>query len=159
VEAGAAFAGCGRRQEALFYLSLAYDTLPDHPELDPNFALSDFCGPYTLSLYNGLIHLSLGKPSDAWNGFEKFKTRPSGIVVPERIRLEIVNHQGRAAIMKNSFDEYEACLKDGLAGAVALGSKKRFDEVFNIFQRDVPKDWYKKPQLQPLIEHYHLIVP
>ncbi|MBV9256590.1 MAG: helix-turn-helix transcriptional regulator [Ktedonobacteraceae bacterium] len=158
VETGAALARCGRQQEALFYLGLAYDTLPDHPEDDPTFAISDFCGPYALSLYDGFIHLDMGKPGRAWSGFEKFKTHPSTFPVPERIRLEIVNHQGRAAIMDKDLDRYIICLEDGLSGAITLKSKKRYNEALSIYRQDVPTGWYKEPRLKDLAEEYHLNV-
>ncbi len=153
-ETGFALAKHGRKQEALFYVGLAYDTLPDHPELDPNFALSDFCTQGTLSLYSGLIHLEREKPHDAWNGFEKFKSY-STTLVPERIRLEIVNHQGRAALLAKNLDAYAACLNDGLAGAIVLKSQKRYNEALT-FMQQVPSTWLREPQIRHITEQFAL---
>src|ERR1017187_7884794 len=44
--AAAAFAYRQRKQEAFFYMRLAYETFPDHPESDPPFLSAD----------NGLCH-------------------------------------------------------------------------------------------------------
>jgi hypothetical protein len=46
------------------------------------------------------------------------------------LRLENVNGQSKAAIQENNLDKYAHFLADGLAGAVALGSKKRFEEAY-----------------------------
>lgn len=155
-EAGAALAKNGRGVEAMFYLGLAYDTLPDHPEEDPFFAISDYCGHGTLSLYHGIIYLELGQPTDAWKGFEKYKSSPSNGTVPERIRLEIVNHQGRAAILSKDMDKYVLCLEDGIAGAIALKSKKRFDEANTIFHQEVPISWLREAPIKQIMERYRL---
>jgi DNA-binding XRE family transcriptional regulator/tetratricopeptide (TPR) repeat protein len=156
VEAGAAFAKCKRGKEARFYLGLAYDTLPDHPEDDPAFIMSDYCGLYILSLYDGIIHLELGKPVSALSGFEKYKSSHSNFVVPERTRLEIVNHQGRAAILSKNLDKYAICLEDGVAGAIALKSQKRFNEAHTIFQQEMPAAWLRETSIKRIVEQYGL---
>ena len=143
-------------QKGLHYLDTAYEIFPNRPEDDPNYLFAD-AGIFTLELYEGLIYLDLKKGKEAYSAFSQIEKALSTIIVLERIRLEIVNHQGRAAIMKNNLDEYVASRKAGMTGAVAIKSRKRFDEAFNIFQQDVPPAWYKKPQLKPLIEQYHLL--
>lgn len=156
-EIGAALVKCGRGREALFYLGMAHDTLPDYPENDPFFVISGCCGHDILSLYDGIIHLELGDPAAAIKGFETYKSSPSNASVPERCRLEIVNHHGHAAILSKDLDLYGLCLEDGLSGATALGSRKRFDEAVTIFQQDMPKAWLHESRIKGLAEQYHLM--
>lgn len=141
-----------RAREADFYIHLAYEVFPEDPKLDPGFAFDDH-GFFNLALYKGIMYNHLTHPQAAWETFEEGKKSPG---VPERMRLEIVNHQGRSAMLANDLDKYAACLQDGLAGAVALKSKKRFDEAFSIFLQ-APTAWQKEHQLKPLIEQYQLL--
>jgi hypothetical protein len=79
------------------------------------------------------------------------------LAIPERIRLEIVNLQGSAAIMSNNLDTYASHLDDGIAGAIALKSKKRFDEAYSSFKQEMPRAWLKDAQIKELSERYRLI--
>lgn len=150
-ELSATLAQFGRTREANFYISLAYETFPQHPEYDPNVAIDDhwFCN---LGLYKGIMYTHLKQPKEAWEAFEEHKKIAP---VPERIRLEILNHQGRTAIQLGDLEKYVKCLGDGLSGSVALRSKKRYNEAITIFQ-SVPAAWHKESQLQPLLEQYML---
>jgi len=152
-ESAATLAQFARGREADFYINLAYEAFPEHPEQDPSFAFDDH-GFFNLALYKGIMYTHLIQPKAAWEAFEAHKKSAN---IPERMRLEIINHQGKAAILANDLDKYIACLEDGLAGAVALKSKKRFDEAFNIFRQDVPATWHKEPLIKPLIEQYRLL--
>lgn len=152
--AAAAFAQRGRTQEADFYSRFAYESFPDHPEHDPNVLSADN-GRYMLAYYQGISYLEMGRPKDAGQAFESYK-HYAGVVVPERNRLEIMNHWGRAAIMMNDLETYRFCLKEGINGAVTLGSKKRFDEALNIFRQEVPRKWLGEPQMQRVVEELQL---
>ena len=159
VYAGSAamFARRGRYQESLFYTGLAYEHFPDHPENESYFLSADN-GIYMLAYYQGLMYLAMNQPDEADRAFESHKHRPSGGMIPERNRLEIVNHQGRAAIMMNDLEKYAACLKEGIAGAITLGSKKRFDEAITIYQRDLPAKWRCETALKQIAEQFQLPV-
>jgi hypothetical protein len=150
-ELAATLAQFARGREAEFYINLAYEVFPQSPEQDPGFALDDHWFG-NLALYKGIMYTHLTQPVAAWAAFEEHKKVSN---IPERIRLEIINSQGKAALLANDIDKYAACLKEGLAGAIALKSKKRFTEAIQVFQ-DVPVGWHKEPQIKPLIEQYML---
>jgi transcriptional regulator with XRE-family HTH domain len=151
IEGAAMFAQSGRKKEARFYMSLAEETYPTSPQDDPSVLFAD-SSLAIIALHTGLAYTYIGQPNDALNSFMHYQTSE---VVPERIRLEIVNAQGQAAIQLGDLDQYTAYLQDGLAGARALGSKKRWGEAVTIFQ-GVPATWRKEPQLIPIIEQYSL---
>jgi DNA-binding SARP family transcriptional activator len=157
VYAGAAsmFARRGQSQEALFYMGLAYEHFPDQPADDPHFLSADN-GIYMLAYYQGLMYLAMNQPNEADSAFESYKHHPSQGVIPERNRLEIVNHQGRAAIMANNLERYVACLEEGLVGAIKLGSKKRFDEAAAIYQHDLPSAWQRELAIRQVSEQFRL---
>jgi transcriptional regulator with XRE-family HTH domain len=151
IEGAAMFAKSGRKKEARFYMSLAEETYPTSPQDDPSFLFAD-SSLAIIALHTGLAYTYMGQPTDALNSLH-YQTLKE--IVPERIRLEIVNSQGQAAILLGDLDQYTATLQDGLAGARALGSKKRYNEAVSIFQ-NVPATWRKEPQLRPIIEQYSL---
>jgi hypothetical protein len=155
VEAAEAFALHKRKREAEFYLGMSYEVFPDQPERDLAFAYAD-SGRFALALYDGLTHLDNNQPEQAWNVFEEFKKSEFVRGTPERIRLEIVNHQGRAAILSKNLEQYALCLEDGLSGAIALRSQKRYDEAVTIFQQDLPRSWRREQRIKELVERYHL---
>ncbi|MBA2288232.1 MAG: helix-turn-helix transcriptional regulator [Ktedonobacteraceae bacterium] len=150
-ESAATLAQFARKKEAECYIDLAHEAFPAYPEQDPCFVFEDH-GSYNLALYHGIMRLHLQQPHAAWDAFEPSKRSPN---IPERFRLEIRNHQGRAAVMRNDLDQYVACLEDGLAGAVVIQSKKRFDEAVTIF-RTLPSAWYREVQIQRIVEQYSL---
>ncbi|GHO94792.1 hypothetical protein KSF_048400 [Reticulibacter mediterranei] len=148
-----AFAKTGRKREARFYIELAQETFPSRADRDPVAALADY-GKYLLIFYTGSVHLDLGEYEQAWHMFGT--VNDLGIVVPERNRLEIRNQQGRAAIMLRDLDRYAECFDDGLTSALALKSKKRYDEAINIFTEEMPTDWLKEDPIQHIIERFQL---
>jgi hypothetical protein len=76
-----------------------------------------------------------------------------GATAPERIRLEIINHTGRAAIALGDLDKYAVSLSDGLAGAISLKSSKRYNEAVSFF-KNVPGGWNQEPQIKRITEQY-----
>ncbi len=115
-----AFAKAGRGREARFYIDLAHETFPSQPSLDPSVAFADY-GVWLLIFYTGLVHLDLGDPEQAWNAFEQIHT--VSVSVPERNRLEIVNQQGKAAILLDDLEKYARSLEDGIANSIQIRSK------------------------------------
>jgi len=65
---------------------------------------------------------------------------PSGEIIPERTRLEILNHQGRAALLSQDLEKYATCLQEGLDRAIRLQSQKRYNEAVGIYQT-IPASW------------------
>jgi tetratricopeptide (TPR) repeat protein len=154
-EAALAFALRNRRREASFYLDLAQDIFPDHPEQDASFWFAD-SGYHVLVLRELFIHLKFGEAEAAWDTFEQYKKHAPPLLIPERYRLEILNAQGRAALLGNDLEKYASCLEEGIAGAIALKSKKRLAEAYSIFQQDMPTDWLQHQKIKPIVERYHL---
>lgn len=153
--AAAALAQHGRKREADFYIHLALDEFPQEPEHDPSFVYAD-SGIYMIAYYQGLMHLTLNQPYEANTAFESYKMHPSSSQTPERNRIEIINYQGKSAILRNDLEQYVTLLEQGITGAIALKSKKRFDEAMTIYQENVPNTWRTEPQIKRIAEQYHL---
>ena len=159
--AAVALSRCGRTREAEFYIQLAYETFPDHSEYD----LLTHANANILSMgeYEGLAYLSQGKGDKAFATFggKLFEGRLTGYqstsVLPERIRVEMTNLQGQAAILSNNLEQYVRCLEEGLTGAIALKSQKRFHEAMTIFRQKVPAKWRNEPQLKDIAERFQLV--
>jgi tetratricopeptide (TPR) repeat protein len=148
-------ASMGRKREADFYIHLAQDVFPDSPTLEPRYALVD-ASVFTLSYHIGLVHLYSGQLPCTPEDFEWYKQHPSGNAIPERLRLEIVNGQAKAAIQEHDLEKYVHFLEEGIIGAVALGSKKRFDEAYTTFKEDMPGAWLDHRDIKRIAEQYHL---
>ncbi len=153
--AAAAFALHERKKEADFYIHLAYEDFPEDPTADPSFIYAD-SGIYMIAYYEGVMRLDMDQPAQAYQAFEGYKTHPASSITPERNRLEIINHQGKAAIMLNNLEQYVDYLQQGITGAIALKSKKRFDEAVKIYQEIMPKSWLTEPQIKQIAEQYKL---
>lgn len=152
-ESAEAYAHYQRKREAEFYLSLAYETFPEYPERDASYLFAD-CGKHTLALYDGLVKLDLQQSSKAWTTFHDFTSQTDNST-PERIRLEIINHQGRAAALDGNLEAYVASLEDGLSGSIAIKSRKRYDEAITIYQT-IPTTWKSHSLISPLVEQFKL---
>jgi hypothetical protein len=102
------------------------------------------------------MRLAMNQPEEAERAFESYKEHPSGAVIPERNRLEIVNHRGRAAIISNNLERYADCLEEGLTGAIALKSKKRYEEALTFYHQDMAKIWQREPRIKLIAERFQL---
>jgi transcriptional regulator with XRE-family HTH domain len=151
-----ALAESGRIAEAQLYISLARDVFPDDPTADPGYVIAD-SSIFTLSYHAGKVYTYAGNVPEAFAACELYQQYSSGSTIPERIRLEIVNAQSRAAIRANDLERYASFLENALIGALALGSKKRFNETYRIFQEEMPLDWLASKQMKRLVEQYHLV--
>lgn len=159
--AAIAFSRFGRIKEADFYIQLAYETYPDHSAYDP--LVHTNANILIMGEYEGLAYLSQGKGDKAFatfggNLFEgRLTAYQSTSVLPERIRLEMTNNQGQAAILSNNLEEYTRCLEEGISGAIALKSQKRFHEAVTIFQQKVPPQWRNEPRLKEIADRFQLV--
>ncbi len=150
-----ALAESGRITEAQLYITLARDVFPDDPTADPNYVFAD-SSIFTLSYHTGKVYASAGNIPEAFAAFNLYQQHSHDTPIPERIRLEIVNAQSRAAIRANDLERYATFVENAISGALALGSKKRFNEAYRIFQQDMPLDWLATRQMKTLVEKYHL---
>lgn len=142
-EAGEAFARTGgTKAEALHYLGSSHEVYPNKPENDPTFLYAD-CPYPVLSLYQGLAYMDFNQPKEAYHAFSQVEKLPATIIVPERIRLEIINHKAKAAIALGDLDLSTASITTGVNGAKTLGSQKRYSEAREAYQQMVVK-WPKE---------------
>jgi tetratricopeptide (TPR) repeat protein len=148
--AAASFATQGYKQEALRLIGSAYDQYPAHPERDPFFFSADN-GLFMLAYYEGLLHLALEQPGDAYRAFERSQM-PGALPIPERNRLEILNHLGRTAILSGDLERYAFCLEEGVKGALSIRSQKRLEEALSIFREHMPRAWLAESSIQQVLE-------
>jgi hypothetical protein len=151
----AVLAESGRIREAQFYIGLAQEVFPDDPTQDPGFALAEG-NIFSFSYRAGLVHIHTGSTDQAFPAFEYYKQHPSGLVIPDRLRLLIANGQSQAAILDNDAERYADHLEDVLVGSVRIRSQKRFDEALQIFQEDMPASWLQVERIRQLAEQYGL---
>jgi transcriptional regulator with XRE-family HTH domain/tetratricopeptide (TPR) repeat protein len=150
-----ALAESGRIREAEFYIGLALEVFPDDPTKDPGFAFAD-SNMFIFSLHAGRVCIHTGSIPQAFQKFEHYKQHPSGLMIPERFRLEIANGQSQAAILANDAERYAGLLEDVLVASVRLGSQKRFDEALAIFRCEMPASWLSLDRIAQLSEQYGL---
>jgi DNA-binding SARP family transcriptional activator len=148
--AAASFASQGHKQEAFRLIGLAYEQYPDHPEHDPFFFSADN-GLFMLAYYEGLLYLALEQPDDAYRAFERSQ-KTDALPIPERNRLETLNHLGRTAILSGDVDRYAFCLEEGVKGALTIRSQKRLEEALAIFREHMPRAWLAESSIQQILE-------
>ena len=148
-----AHARCQHKQEALRYLGLAQATFPQYPEDDPGFSFAD-CGRSSINHYAGLICLEFDQPREAWNSFAEVEMLKSKTVIPERTLIEIVNCQAEAAIAQGEMELACTHIRAGIAGAIKLGSEKRFHEAFSAYKQ-MHCLWPGEQQVKEVAELFH----
>jgi hypothetical protein len=147
----------GQERESLRHLRLAEAEFPATPEEDPSFARLDF-GPGSLVLYRGLAHMALAREfldrthqQQAWETFEEMGRISGPGVVPERIRVEVVNHQADTALEMRDLESFVCHLRRGVDGARSLGSALRRHEATTAWRRAV-QVWPTEPRVTGLAE-------
>ncbi len=152
----AAFAQRGALPQSERYTCLASEAVPSRPEAEQRYLSADH-GFHLLTFYEGIAQISLGRPATALQVFEQFMQLPLAASTPQRNRLEIVNQQGRAAIMAGDLEQYAAHLEAAISGALAIGSRKRFDEAINVFRDHAPPQWHRDPRIRPIMEPFDMV--
>jgi tetratricopeptide (TPR) repeat protein len=143
-----AYAQCGWEQDALRCLRMAYEHFPDNPEQDPCFLYAD-CGRQSLPMWEGMTYLDLGQPGEAQSALERVEQLSTVIIIPERARVEAINHQAEAALALGDQERFRAYMEMGVKGAKALGSEKRYNEAFDVYQQ-AKKLWRNEPGVKEL---------
>ncbi len=99
IELARAYGWNGKSQEALHSIGEARATLPEENTFVPIF-LSGDSDLFHLILLEGQTHLGMGDHLASSNHYEQagklfaqIETLPSTVVIPERIRIEIINQQ------------------------------------------------------------------
>ena len=142
----------GQEQEALRYIGLAQDHFPDYPENDPSYIYAE-CGTPTLYQWEGKMYLELvdyytdrgyqQKASDA------LMQSIGATSLNDRCTNETIIYQADAARVLGEIDIYAGSLKQAAQMAIDLGSKKRYNEALQVYQR-TPTTWIKESQIQLL---------
>jgi tetratricopeptide (TPR) repeat protein len=132
-----AYAQNGRTEDAQRSLKEAQQLLPDTIGEVPCFISSDY-GMLQLILEEGKTHIALSQHDtdhvlehsmQAQTALAQLGKLPSTISVPERTKIEIINHQAAAAVGAGNMEEFIHYLQAGAKGAKALGSQKRKQEA------------------------------
>ena len=142
------YAQLGCEQEALRFLSLAYEDFPENPERDPSFLFAD-CGYFTLVLWDGLTHLELHQPCEAAEAFARIDGLQPKIQVPERVRAEILHHQATTFTDLRQMDQACDYLEAAVKASLILGSERRYREAFEVFTQMRPI-WISEKRVQSL---------
>jgi hypothetical protein len=123
----------GREQESVRANAQAEALYPERPEQDPSFLYAEFT-PASLTLERGLGFVALAERFPG-RGYERQAARifqlgtAPDLATPDRIRLEIVNHQARTAVLHSDLDAFEAFMHQGLDGVTLLASRQRIREM------------------------------
>ncbi len=145
-----AYAQCGDKQDAERALGLLHEhPLATNTKID-DILYADFGHPLHI-LYEGITRLALHQSEAAWNVLSRIETLQSNVVVPERIRLEIVNQQAQVALTLKDRERFTASLKEGITGAIAIKSEKRHQEVQDIYTQ-AQMLWPHEARVQELKE-------
>ena len=157
IELAVVYAQQRQKQEALRYMYLAQEQYPEYPEADPSFLYAEF-SPSSMILEEGLTQLALAQhfsderhPQQAWNTFERIEQLKAYVPVPERIRVEILNHQATTALALKDLDAFCDRLEQGVNGAKKLGSEKRRREAIEVYT-DARKLWPHETRVKELAD-------
>ena len=141
-----AYAHVEQRQESLRYLGLALDTFPDSPETDASFSYAEF-DLSQMILWEGITRTQLGQTNQAMSVFNRIEE--PDIVLPERIRIEIINQLARTAIVSGDLEQGSAYVEAGVTGAKTLGSQRRLNEAYDNFNQ-IALLWPQEKQVKEL---------
>jgi transcriptional regulator with XRE-family HTH domain len=147
-----AYAQCGDEQKALHYIGLAQEHFPDYPESDQSYIYAE-CGLTTLYQWEGKMYLEL---VDHYTD-RGYQQRASDALMHSigatslnsRCTNETIIYQADAARTLGELDIYTDALRKSAQMAIDLGSKKRYSEALQVYQR-TPRAWVKEPQIQLL---------
>ncbi len=144
VQTAATYAQNGQVQEALRYVSKAREFLPGYA---PNEAidLATDWGLFSAFLQEGITYGYLGQLTvqqglskrprvlytAAHTTLAQFEQLDTTIMVPERWRVEVLNHQAATAIALGEMEMFQTYFQAGAQGAKALGSQKRKQEAID----------------------------
>src|SRR5216683_3007891 len=155
IELARAYGWNGKSQEALHSIGEARATLPEENTFVPIF-LSGDSDLFHLILLEGQTHLGMGDHLASSNHYEQagklfaqIETLPSTVVIPERIRIEIINQQALTAMKLQNLEQFCDYLEKGIHGAKALGSEKRRQEAIDIYWK-ARKIWPHEARVKEL---------
>jgi DNA-binding SARP family transcriptional activator len=144
VQIAAIYARNGQVQQALRYVSKAREFLPGHAPHEPLDCLADR-GLFSAFLGEGITYGYLGQLAvqqglskrprvlytAAHTTLAQFEQLDATILVPERWRVEVINHQAKTAIDLGDMERFQTYFQAGAQRAKALGSQKRKQEAID----------------------------
>jgi len=133
-------------------IHMAQDCFPSHPELSASFFYAD-CALDTLYQWEAKMYLDLAQHDqrqDYYKSAREVLEQSARIhSVSERCMIETVIYQTTAALGLRDLDTYAFGLKEGAFTALQIGSQRRYQEAFDLYQQ-APKAWKQEQQLQNL---------
>lgn len=152
-----AYAQHGQEVEALNAMSKARTVYPSAPEEVPVFLSADE-GRFSLILFDGLVHLDLGKHLSkqghyvcAAKALSRIEELPPTLFVPERIRIEITNERAQAAIALNDLDSFQEYTLQSVESLKTMNSEKRRQELLTNY-KEARKVWPHEPRVIELAD-------
>ncbi|GCE13813.1 helix-turn-helix domain-containing protein [Tengunoibacter tsumagoiensis] len=145
-----ACAQLNQEYKAQSYLDLAHAVYPLHCENDPNFSYTHF-NRWSLSSFEGLMHLHLGHPRQSWSLYEKMSNEVTDALVPNRV--ELIVRQAEAAVALG--DREQACtyVKAAVNSAREVNNQLRYDETCSIYGQ-MCQDWGRDYPVRSLDEYF-----
>jgi hypothetical protein len=138
--------------QAKHAMQMAQDCFPSHPEQSASFFYAD-CAWDTLYQWEAKMYLDLAQHDQRQNYYKSawnILDQSTGIhAVSERCTIETVIYQITAALGLHDLDIYASYLKVGASTALQIGSQRRYQEAFDLYQQ-APKSWKQELQMQDL---------
>jgi hypothetical protein len=142
------FTRMGLEQEAKRAYGLALDTFPAIPEDDSQYEYTHF-NHFTLANFQGLMHIQLGQPREAWQIFTQIdKVIPQGLI-PQRV--ELLSRQAAASLELDDLEQTCAFLETATTSALELGSDLRYSENCETYLQAQAK-WKGEKKVKALAE-------
>ncbi len=152
-----AYAQHGKCINALNAINEAHTIYPEEAEDVPVFLSADE-GPFSLILFDGWVHLDLGKHEPqqghyvcAAKALARIEELPQTLLVPERIRIEITNRRAQVAIVLNDLDLFHEYTLQSVENLKVMHSEKRRQEVLTNYKAARIK-WPHEPQVLELAD-------
>lgn len=156
-----AYAQCRDERKALEYITIAQNQFPTYPESDPSFLYAE-CGLNTLYQWEGKMYLGLaeyhpdnGYQQKAWDAIVQSAGTQS---ISERATNETIIYQADAARLMGDLRTYVEFVREGAQMAVHLGSQKRFNEAYELYQK-TPGKWRGEQQVKLLARDFFRQLP
>ena len=147
-----AYAHIDRRRESTNYLGLAVDAFPDHPETDPCFSYADFGFPQMV-LWESIARTQLGQAKRSLDTLNRIDQ--PGILIPERIRVELFNQRAKTAIVSGDLEQGAVYVEAGVSGAKTLGSQKCWNEAYENYNQ-MAVIWPHEKRVKAVGELFHV---
>lgn len=136
------------KEAALRHHGLAREVFPASPEQDAQYAYTHF-NSFTLTNFEGLMHLHLGQPQQAWDAFADVDKLIPTALVPQRV--ELINRQAATLLALGDLDAACDRLELAVPSALKLGSDLRYNETCEIYQQ-MQEMWPGEQRVKALAE-------